>query len=332
MIVFTGFSCGGSDHHSSPENILSIVEYEPVGVLVTESSDQINVKIKFSDAVVFPNGYDVLTITANDSSIELELGFASYNETTHQLSFSIDRDELIEGLVYTCTIQTESFTDASGNALTENFQWTFSLGFVVEDGDIIKNVWSNDMFFIYDGMKYRIAGDDEDLKYALFTSWGWAIEDVYSVADEVLDSFVDAYDVTIRPGTFLVQYSGDIYAIDHENVLIQMDSPSVLASIYGVNWSSNLVELDSDQFANYLIDTTDTVGSVSDMPANVLLKSGVNLYLTTGDGEITSVVGDGIDDNRFKALFVTDMPQGFVYDINGGVIDVYQLELDFPFP
>lgn len=82
-----------------------------------------------------------------------------------------------------------------------------------------------------------------------FFSWGYSFDDVVTIDEQTMATFMIGGSVTIKPGTYLVklQTVPKVYAVAPNHTLRWITSEELAAEIYGSGWASEVIDV-SDAF------------------------------------------------------------------------------------
>lgn len=145
-------------------------------------------------------------------------------------------------------------------------------------GSLVKSGNSSAVYFIgEDGMRHAfpIGG--------IFTSWGYSFDDVITISDEEMASYLIGRNVTVRPGTWLVKLQTDpkTYAVEPGGVLRWVQTEEHAADLFGADWNKHIFDVSDAFWRNYTLGEPLAAGEV---PAGMWMTDGVATFVmeTTG--------------------------------------------------
>lgn len=99
----------------------------------------------------------------------------------------------------------------------------------------------------------------------VFFSWGYSFDDVVTLTSAELAAYMLGKNVTLKPASHLVklQTNAKVYAVAPNATLRWVTSESVALSLYGVDWASQVVDVNDVFWPNY------TVGDDIDEQADI---------------------------------------------------------------
>lgn len=231
------------------------------GMPTTPTSMLKNIKV-YLDGVQIGN-----TVTNLSWNGEYNYGWALFNPillpaaTTKTLVIKADADSTatgtlrlgVWGLNFAGTGATVTGLPVKGPVMTIQVS-TIAL----QPGDIIKiNEHPNQLYYIGTDMKryvFPYIPDWTDWKN-IFYSWGLSDSQVKTVTTTQLSQLALGGNITVRPGTYLVQRMTDsgstnVYAVSYPNIL-HLVSPNQLPTLYGASWASRVLKIPNAFFFNY---------------------------------------------------------------------------------
>lgn len=101
----------------------------------------------------------------------------------------------------------------------------------------------------------------------VFSSWNYSFDDVVTITPGELAAYTLGKNVTIKPSTHLVklQTNPKVYAVALDATLRWVTSESIALSLYGVDWASNVVDVNDVFWPNYTVgDDIDEQADIED--------------------------------------------------------------------
>lgn len=185
---------------------------------------------------------------------------------------------------------------------------------VPADGSVIKVKGGVDIYYVEGGQKHRF------LNPTVLKSWYFKSDAASSAGvdfSKVGLKEVDAADfnalptgsdVTVRPGTFLVQFglATAIYAVGPSAELYKVDSPATAAKLFGANWGKKVVVFPSNyNNVNRYGPVAGTLTSSSKLPDGSLVKfTGDDKTYVITNGQKQEVTAEGFIANGLNSAFV----------------------------
>lgn len=185
---------------------------------------------------------------------------------------------------------------------------------VPADGSVIKVKGGVDIYYVEGGQKHRF------LNPTVLKSWYFKSDAASSAGVDFakvglkeveaadFNALPTGSDVTVRPGTFLVQFglATAIYAVGPSAELYKVDSPATAAKLFGSNWGKKVVVFPSNyNNVNRYGPVAGTLTSSSKLPDGSLVKftGDDKTYVITG-GQKQEVTAEGFIANGLNSAFV----------------------------
>lgn len=172
------------------------------------------------------------------------------------------------------------------------------------DGDLIKTDSVSAVYYLAGGKRYVFPTE------ATYFSWYSDFSGVTTISQSELENYPLAANITMRPGTKLVQevsmgspwtvVSSKVYAVEPNGELVQVPSAEVASALYGANWEKRIAGVPSAFFTSY--KNNAKVATATSYPTGSLVKtadSGDVYYIEAGKArKVTSEAA--FLANRFK--------------------------------
>ncbi|MFA6422379.1 MAG: hypothetical protein WCV92_03210 [Candidatus Buchananbacteria bacterium] len=198
------------------------------------------------------------------------------------------------------------------------------------DGTVIKSASGVDIYYVEGGQKHRF------LNPTVLKSWYFKSDAASSAGvdfSKVNVQIVNATDfnalptgsdVTVRPGTFMIQFglATTIYAVGPNAELYKVDSPATAAKLFGSNWGKKVVVFPSNyNNINRYGPVAGTLTSTSLLPNGSLVKftGDDKTYVVTG-GQKKVVTAEGFIANSLNTNFVKTATDASSYVTAAGSI------------
>lgn len=182
------------------------------------------------------------------------------------------------------------------------------------DGSVIKVKGGVDIYYVEGGQKHRF------LNPTVLKSWYFKSDAASSagvdfakvalkeVAAEDFNALPTGSDVTVRPGSFLIQFglATAIYTVGPNAELYKVDSPATAVKLFGANWGKKVVVFPSNyNNVNRYGPVAGTLTSASKLPDGMIVKftGDDKTYVITG-GQKKVVTAEGFIANSLNAAFV----------------------------
>ncbi len=203
---------------------------------------------------------------------------------------------------------------------------------VPADGTVIKSANGVDIYYVENGQKHRF------LNPTVMKSWyfksdaastagvDWTKVNMQVVSQADFDALPTGQDVTVRPGTFMIQFGLNtaIYAVGPSAELYKVDNPATAAKLFGANWGKKVVVFPSNyNNANRYGPVAGTLTASSKLPDGSLVKftGDDNTYYVTG-GQKQVVSAEGFIANGLNTVFVKTAANSGDYVTVSGQITV----------
>ncbi|MBT6253637.1 hypothetical protein HOI83_00140 [Candidatus Uhrbacteria bacterium] len=176
-----------------------------------------------------------------------DISGTSYNWTVPNIDVPLGKIKVVSVDEYGSDIQSD-FSDS-------NFEIVHTVE-VVDTGDeetvvphdtLIKGTSLSAVYYFSSDAKRYVFPSEQ-----IFYSWFENFDDVVEIDDDVLASFKLGQRITMAPGS-LIKITSDpkVYAIDSDGAKHHIASEAVASSLFGTDWSSQVVDVDITQWFDY---------------------------------------------------------------------------------
>jgi len=171
---------------------------------------------------------------------------------------------------------------------------------LVDDGDPMTTVDAAVYVIGADGMRHAFPSE------TVYKTWFEDYDAVAYIDPTNLANYQLGANVTVRPGTWLVKITADpkVYAVEPGGILRWISSEEIAQSLYGDNWSDQIVDVPDVFWGNYTVGDPITTekhpnGTIA------ILSTGEVVYLDTS--KYYSLSGDVYSFMRFSTDFSTTL-------------------------
>ncbi|MCX6744945.1 MAG: hypothetical protein NTX82_05460 [Candidatus Parcubacteria bacterium] len=118
----------------------------------------------------------------------------------------------------------------------------------VKVGDLVKSAQAGAIYFIDQDNRRHVFPNDK-----VYMSYYPDFNNIDTLSDTTLAAIPLGSNVTMRPGTWLVKIQSDprVYAVEPYGVLRWISSEAVANALYGADWNSKIIDVESTFFINY---------------------------------------------------------------------------------
>ncbi|MDD4271557.1 MAG: hypothetical protein PHF50_02015, partial [Patescibacteria group bacterium] len=179
-------------------------------------------------------------------------------------------------------------------------------GATASAGDLIKTSSSSAVYYLAaDGKRYVFPTEQT------YFSWYSDFSGVMTISQSEFESYAPGANVTMRPGTKLIQevsmetpwkvLSSKVYAVEPGGKKVQISDAATAVALYGANWESKIQGVPSAFITSYT-DSGKTASATA-YPAGSLVKFGTSadIYYINTDGTASKIANEAaLTANRFK--------------------------------
>jgi hypothetical protein len=172
-------------------------------------------------------------------------------------------------------------------------------GLDVEAGDLIKTATSSAVYLVgSDGKRHAFPNE------TIYYSWFENFDDVAEVGFGTMASYTLGYNVTMRPGTWLVkiQSVATVYAVEPGGALRAIPDEDTAQELYGEDWAERAADIADAFWTNY--EVGDEIEDAH--PDGTLIQASDGTVYYIEDEEKREVDDDAFGEWGFQEEFVLD--------------------------
>lgn len=190
-------------------------------------------------------------------------------------------------------------------------------------GDLIKTPSFSAIYVVDDNLKRHLFPNE--VTFWTWHSGGWSNQKIKTITQDEFDELAVGKNVLARPGANLIMFdnSNKTYAVTPGGVLCET------RALYGDNWQSRVIRIQSSFETDYVKDSSCTVISSGKLPDGSLIqyKGSKDVYYIEA-GKKRKVTADGFTLNNFKDYsIIRDVPTTMTYTANSKTISNYEYNL-----